>query len=66
MKYSAEVDLKLYESTYPYYGGYSPYQTNPIYMGPPIPTRACRYCGNLATWIQTYDRWYCYFCHKYS
>jgi len=21
---------------------------------------------NLTTWIQTYDRWYCYFCHKYS
>ncbi|MEM2110829.1 MAG: hypothetical protein QXX08_03010 [Candidatus Bathyarchaeia archaeon] len=48
----------------------------PIYVIPPSPyapppqisskeQKLCPTCGGLVTWIQEYQRWYCYRCSKY-
>ena len=29
------------------------------------PEQFCMECGSKLTWIQQYQRWYCYKCHKY-
>lgn len=49
----------------PYQAPYqSPYQ--PPYQPPPSPAaQICPTCGRPATYIQQYNRWYCYNCGKY-
>ena len=36
-----------------------------VSAGPPQGTLTCPRCGNPATWIEQYKRWYCYTCKEY-
>jgi len=54
----------------PYYVSYPPatysyYSNFAMPVVESVPMKICRYCGLPATWIPLYERWYCYFCHKY-
>jgi len=35
-------------------------------MPPPPPEVQCPYCGGELSYIETYDRWYCYNCKRYA
>ena len=38
----------------------------PVQAAPAAPTgTACPRCGNAATWVAQYNRWYCYSCKQY-
>jgi hypothetical protein len=41
-----------------------PSQTQP--NQPPIPQYKCEVCGNIISWIQQYNRWYCQICRQYK
>lgn len=41
-----------------------PSQTQP--KQPPTPQYKCTDCGNIISWIQQYNRWYCSTCHNYK
>jgi len=30
------------------------------------PSKVCRFCGGLATWIPEYQKWYCFNCNHYT
>ena len=49
----------------PYQPPYQPQYQAP-YQAPPSPAaQICPTCGRPATYIQQYNRWYCYSCSKY-